>query len=56
MSAVFLRDPLFIFRNGHRLLGHTFRGCTLKSLFGLEDERRSFDRYRELSKRERAYI
>ncbi len=56
MAAVLVRDPLFIFRNGHRLLGHTFRGSTLKSLIGLEDERNAFNRYRELRNQERAYI
>jgi len=56
MSAVFMKDPLFIIRNAHRLFAHTFRGSTLRSLVGLEDEHRAFDRYRELRNRERAYI
>jgi hypothetical protein len=36
-----LHSPVFMFTNWPRILAHTFRGCTLKSLMGLEDERRS---------------
>ena len=56
MSVVLTRDPLFILRNGRRMLAHTFRGCNLKTLIGLEDEQRAFERYRELRMRERVYI
>jgi len=49
-------DPLFIARNGHRMLAHTFRGSTLKSLLGMEDERRAFERYREIHRAERVYL
>ena len=49
-------DPLFIIRNGSRMLAHTFRGSTVRSLLGLERERRVFQRYRALHKSERAYM
>jgi len=49
-------SPWFGLRNGAQILAHTFRGNTLKSLLGLEDERRAFERYREIRKAERAYI
>ena len=38
------------------LLRNTFRGCSVKSLVGLEDERIAFERYRTLRAEERAYI
>jgi hypothetical protein len=38
------------------MFAHTFRGCTLKNLLGLENEREAFMRYREIRRAERAYI
>jgi hypothetical protein len=38
------------------MLAHTFRGCTLRTLLGLEDERRAFERYRAIRRAERAYL
>jgi hypothetical protein len=38
------------------MLKHTFRGSTLRSLVGLEDERRAFARYRAMRRAERAYV
>jgi hypothetical protein len=38
------------------MLAHTFRGSTLKSLIGLEDERRVFERYRAIRRLERVYM
>ena len=49
-------DPLFILRNGLRMFAHTFRGSTIRSLFGLEDERNAFARYRAIRKAERVYL
>ena len=43
-------------RHGANMLAHTFRGNTLKSLLGLEDEHEAFDRYRAIRKAERVYI
>ena len=54
--AAFLHNPSFILRNGRRMLKHTFRGCSLKTLLGLEDEHRAFERYRSLRAEERIYI
>jgi hypothetical protein len=54
---VALRDrPLFGLRHGWKMLAHTFRGSTLRSLLGLEDERRVFARYRRIRQAERAYV
>jgi hypothetical protein len=49
-------NPRFGFRHGLKMLRHTFRGNTLKSLLGLENERRAFERYRAIRKAERAYV
>lgn len=51
-----LHDPLFCLRNAPRMLAHTFRGSSLKSLLGLENERKVFARYRALRALERNYI
>jgi radical SAM superfamily enzyme YgiQ (UPF0313 family) len=56
MPAAFLRSPLFILRNMHRMFSHTYRGCTLKTFLGLEDEQKAFARYRALRVSERAYL
>jgi hypothetical protein len=37
-------------------MAHTFRGSSFRSLLGLEDERRAFERYREIRRAERAYV
>jgi hypothetical protein len=49
-------SPGFAARHGLRMLKHTFRGSTLRSLVGLEDERRVFARYRAMRRAERAYV
>lgn len=51
-----LQNPGFVFRSGFEMLAHTFRGCTLRSLLGLEDERIAFQRYRALRAAERVYL
>jgi anaerobic magnesium-protoporphyrin IX monomethyl ester cyclase len=49
-------DPGFVLRHARRMFAHTFRGCTLRTLVGLEDERRAFGRYKAIRARERAYL
>src|SRR5687768_1985069 len=56
IPAVFRRDPLFVVRNGSRMLAHTFRGSTWRSALGLEDARTVFRRYRAIRARERQYV
>lgn len=56
MPAALRHSPLFVLRNAHRMFGHTFRGCTLKTLLGLEDERQAFARYRAIRQAEREYL
>src|SRR5215467_1334573 len=50
------QNPGFVFRNGLKMLQHTFRGCTLRTFLGLEEEREAFARYRALRALEREYI
>ena len=56
IPAVFRHDPWFVLRNGSRMLSHTFRGTTWRSMFGLEKDREVFSRYRAIRKRERQYL
>lgn len=56
MPAALRYSPGYVLRNGLKMFGHTFRGSTLGTLFGLEDERRAFERYRALRRAERIYL
>jgi anaerobic magnesium-protoporphyrin IX monomethyl ester cyclase len=56
MPAVFRHDPWFVLRNAPRMLAHTYRGTTWRSVVGLEDERQVFQRYRAIRQRERQYV
>jgi anaerobic magnesium-protoporphyrin IX monomethyl ester cyclase len=48
--------PWFVLRHGAKMLAHTFRGNTVKSLLGFEDEREAFERYRTIREAERVHI
>ena len=56
MPAALLHDPWFVVRHARQMLTHTFRGCTLRSMLGLEDERRAFERYQAIRHQERQYV
>ena len=56
LPTVLRHDPGFVLRHGHRMLAHTFRGTTWRSLVGLESARDVFGRYRALRAREREYV
>jgi radical SAM superfamily enzyme YgiQ (UPF0313 family) len=56
MRAAFRHDPIFILKNGHRMFADTFRGATLKTFLGLEDERLAFHRFCEMRKAQRNYL
>jgi len=56
IPAAFLHSPLFVLRHGWKMFAHTFRGSSIKSFLGLEDERVAFERYRAIRKAERVYI
>ncbi|HEX9119042.1 MAG TPA: radical SAM protein [Terriglobales bacterium] len=56
MPAALSHDPWFVVRHAPEMLAHTFRGCTLRSAVGLEDNRKAFQRYKAIRQRERAYL
>jgi radical SAM superfamily enzyme YgiQ (UPF0313 family) len=56
LPRALLHNPWFGLRHGLKMLRHTFRGSTLRSLLGLEDERRAFARYRAIRAAERAWL
>jgi radical SAM superfamily enzyme YgiQ (UPF0313 family) len=48
--------PGFVLRNAPRMLAHTFRGTTWRSVVGLETERQVFARYKARRAAEREYL
>jgi anaerobic magnesium-protoporphyrin IX monomethyl ester cyclase len=56
MPAALAYNPLFVLRNAPKMLAHTFRGSTIKSLFGFEDDHKVFERYRAIRRAERAEV
>lgn len=56
MSAALRHHPGFVLRHGHRMIAHTFRGTSWKSLLGLEHAREVFRRYRAIRAHERQYV
>jgi radical SAM superfamily enzyme YgiQ (UPF0313 family) len=56
MPWAFRDNPAFVLRHAPRMFAHTFRGCTVRTLLGLEDEREAFRRYRAMREREREYL
>lgn len=56
MPATFRHDPWFVVRNVAKMAAHTYRGSTLRTLLGLEDERKAFMRYKEIRGQERHYL
>ena len=56
IPAVIAHEPLFVLRNWWKMLAHTFRGTSIKSILGLESDRKVFQRYRNLRSTERVYL
>jgi len=56
IPVALLHNPLFVLRNATKMFAHTYRGSTVKSLLGLEDERKAFARYRAMREVERDYV
>src|SRR5712692_1814734 len=56
MPSALFHDPWFVLRNAPQMLTHTFRGCTLRSVLGLEDQRRAFERYKAIRHQERELV
>ena len=56
MPMALRHDPWFVVRYASQMLAHTFRGSTLRSVLGLEDERKAFGRYKAIRREEREYL
>src|SRR5713101_3756832 len=56
IPAVFRHDPWFVLTHSPQMLAHTFRGSSVRSAFGLEDEKKAFQRYRAIRRAEREYV
>ncbi|HEY6413889.1 MAG TPA: radical SAM protein [Edaphobacter sp.] len=56
LPVVFRHDPWFVMRNVGKMVAHTYRGSTLRTVLGLEDQRQAFFRYKEIRRRERQYL
>ena len=56
MPVAFCHDPWFVVRHAPEMLAHTFRGCTLRLVLGLEDDRKAFGRYKVIRRQEREYV
>src|ERR1700724_2535537 len=56
VPAVFRHDPWFVLTHSGKMLAHTFRGSSIRSALGLEDQRKTFQRYKEIRRAEREYV
>jgi radical SAM superfamily enzyme YgiQ (UPF0313 family) len=54
MPVAFRHDPWFVAKNAPKMFLHTFRGATLKTYLGLEDDHAAFARF--MRKAEREYL
>ena len=54
--AALAHSPWFVLRHAGEMMRHTFRGSSLRSWLGLEDERAVFARYQAIRKAEREYV
>jgi radical SAM superfamily enzyme YgiQ (UPF0313 family) len=56
MPAAFRHSPGFVLTHGRKMLTHTFRGSTWRSLLGLESARDVFRRYKAIRSQERERV
>jgi len=56
LPAAFLHSPSFVLRHAPAMTAHTFAGTSLRSMLGLERPQVVFERYRQMRRRERAYV
>jgi len=54
--AALAHSPWFVLRHAGEMMRHTFRGSSLRSWLGLEDERAVFSRYQAIRRAEREYV
>jgi hypothetical protein len=51
-----MHDPGFVMFQGWKMLAHTFRGSSIRSVLGLENDKKVFARYRAIRRMEREYV
>ena len=56
MPAVLRHDFWYVMRHAPQMLAHTFRGSSLRSVLGLENPRKTFERYKAIRSQEREYV
>ena len=56
VPAALRHDPWFVISHVPEMMAHTFRGNSVRSMLGLEDERKAFQRYKQIRERERDYV
>jgi anaerobic magnesium-protoporphyrin IX monomethyl ester cyclase len=56
MPAAFRHDPMFVLSHGWKMCAHTFRGSSIRSVLGLESDKKVFERYRSIRRIEREYV
>jgi radical SAM superfamily enzyme YgiQ (UPF0313 family) len=56
IPAAFRLYPGFVLKNGRRMLAHTFRGTSWRSVLGFEGSRDVFRRYKQIRAKERQYL
>jgi hypothetical protein len=56
MPAAFRHDPWFVISKGIKMAVQTFRGSSLRSMLGLEDEHNVFARYKVIRRQEREFV
>jgi hypothetical protein len=56
VPAMLRHDPWFVLTQTPKMFAHTFRGSSIWSALGLEDERKVFQRYKAIRRAEREYV
>jgi anaerobic magnesium-protoporphyrin IX monomethyl ester cyclase len=56
IPAAFRHDPMFVLSHGWKMCAHTFRGSSIRSVLGLESDKKVFERYRSIRRIEREYV
>lgn len=56
MPAVLRHDFWYVLRHAPQMVAHTFRGSSLRSILGLENPRKTFERYKAIRAQEREYV
>ena len=56
MPMALRHDPWFVVTHAPQMLAHTFRGATLKTWLGLEDDHAAFARFKARRQAEREYL